>query len=174
MGEITSRNFGILIAYLLPGFVVLLGLATLSDTVAAWVAGTQTAAPTLGGFLYVTAGSVAAGMIASAFRWLFVDTVHHATGLKRPEFDDSRLSERLSAIEMLIEIHYRYYQFYANMLVALIFTHIVWRWGSRESHIDGIGIDLALLAVDGVLFAGSRDALGKYYRRVSRVLGDLP
>lgn len=174
MGEVTSRNFGILIAYLLPGFVVLLGLAPLSPTVEAWLQGTQTNAPTLGGFLYVTAGSMAAGMIASGFRWIVVDTIHHACGLRRPEFDDARLAEKLPAIQMLIEIHYRYYQFYANMLVALVFLHAAWRAGGARSQVDGFDIDVALVVIDLVLFAASRDALRKYYRRSSRVLGELP
>ena len=69
-----------------------------------------------------------------------------------------------------VEMHYRYYQFFANMLIAILFAYAAWRstpagwsgpWGKA---------DAALFAVCVVLFLGSRDALRKYYRRAGDLL----
>ena len=54
MREVTGRNFGLLIAYILPGFVSLWGLAEFSPSVKSWLAAstaTPGAMPTVGGFL---------------------------------------------------------------------------------------------------------------------------
>lgn len=55
---------------------------------------------------------------------MFVDTIHHATGLRLPAWD---FSLRLQAYQLLVEFHYRYYQFFANMLIALAFSYITYR-----------------------------------------------
>ena len=65
MTDVSGRNFGLLIAYVLPGFVSLCGMAELSPNMKSWlVTGSMTngVAPTVGGFLYLTLASVAAGL----------------------------------------------------------------------------------------------------------------
>jgi hypothetical protein len=39
MTEMSQKNFGLLIAYLLPGFVVLWGISFFSPTVQSWLTG---------------------------------------------------------------------------------------------------------------------------------------
>jgi len=112
--EISSGNFGLLMAYLLPGFVTLWGLSVVSDDLRQWLLGAGTAGPTLGGFMYITVASAAAGLSVGAFRWVLIDSLH-ATGLRRPKWNDTLLADNRAAYRFLIEIHYRYYHFYANM-----------------------------------------------------------
>jgi len=71
---LSNDNFGPLIAYLVPGTIVLLGLSQFSPAVRVWFAATPADAPTVGGFLYLTLASLAAGMTVSALRWALVDT----------------------------------------------------------------------------------------------------
>ncbi len=113
MQSVSTANFGLLIAYLVPGATVLTGFAPFSPTVQKWFALDPTAAPTIGGFLYLTVASVAAGMTVSAVRWGVVDTLHRYTGLPLPQLDFSKLGSNVEAFELLIEIHYRHYQFYS-------------------------------------------------------------
>lgn len=170
MGEVSGRNFGLVIAYLVPGFIVVLGTTFFSPLVRGWLmsdAGTQ---PTVGGFLFITLASVAAGMVASAVRWAVVDSLHHATGVKEPRWDFRELQENLSAYTLLVEFHYRYYQFYSNTLIAIALaygSHILaecgWCGGPRW-------VDLGFVIVEAVLFAASRDTLRKYYARASQTL----
>lgn len=141
----------------------------LSPPVAAWLAADP--GPSLGGFLYSTLASLTAGMTVSAVRWAIIDTFHQNTGLPRPEWDDSKLAERLPALEYLIETHYRYYQFYANSLVAMALTHAAWRLSGHGASVPWGLPEAGALLVGVVFLAGSRDTLRKYYRRATLLLG---
>ncbi len=164
--QLSTRNFGLIIAYLVPGFTAVWSAAFHFETVAGWL-GTQDG-PQVGGLLLITLASVAAGMILSALRWAVVDTLHHVTGIRGGRFDDSMLTERLSSYVWIVENHYRYHQFYGQMLLALVFAHVMWRTSGVAP--SGIAIDLCLVGVDLVLFAGSRNALQRYYRRTESLL----
>lgn len=171
MTNVSEREFGLLVAYVLPGFIALWGVGQILEPVHLWLAGPMDAGPTISGFFYVVLGSIAAGMTVSAIRWAVVDSIHHRTGLRKPAWDDGALEQRLNAYQLLIEIHYRYYQFYANVLVALPFSYILWRFSSSARHAANVGVDLGVLFIELVFIAASRDALSKYYRRTERLLG---
>jgi hypothetical protein len=166
---VSARNFGLLIAYVLPGFVTLWGAGFVSPAVHLWLVGSTAGGPDVGGFLYTSIASVAVGMTVSAVRWATVDWLHATTGVMRPEWDDSKLSERLPAFEALVENHYRYYQFYANMLVALALAYPTWRISVGSGPFRPT--DFGFLLVEGVFLAASRDALRRYYRRSAILLG---
>ncbi|MBI1827330.1 MAG: hypothetical protein HY287_04015 [Planctomycetes bacterium] len=169
MGDLSARNFGLLIAYWIPGFIALAGVGMLSPPVAAWLSAEP--GPSLGGFLYSTMASLAAGMTVSALRWAMIDTFHHCTGLIRPEWDDSRLTERLPALEYLVETHYRYYQFYGNSFVAMVFAYSAWRFSAVGKAVSCGLPDVGVAVLASVFLAGSRDTLRKYYCRATLLLG---
>jgi len=169
--EISSKNFGLLIAYVLPGILCLWGVSYFSPTVRSWFGTAPTDSPTIAGFLYVTLAAIAAGMIASTVRWLVVDTIHHLTGIPRPDFDFSRFEDKFSAYDMLGEVHYRYYQFYGASLIALLFSYSCWRLSASLASTP-LGLrDVGVLLLAGILFAGSRDTFRKYNQRLSMLLG---
>lgn len=174
MTEVSGKNFGLLIAYVLPGFVSLWGVSHFSPMVSGWLASSSSAAgsaATVGGFLYVTLASVAAGLTASTVRWAVIDRLHDLTGIKRPSWDDSRLQECLGAFEALVENHYRYYQFYGNMLVAMLFLFAA-RLIATGHHIADVNpLDCAILTIGVLYWAGSRDTLRNYYSRAEILLG---
>lgn len=174
MTEISGKNFGLVIAFLLPGFAALCGVGQFSPYVAGWISSSQQGAPTVGGFLYVTLGSLAAGLTVSAIRWAIVDAIHHRTGIQPPKFDFANLNEKLPGFHGLIENHYRHYQFYSNMFIAAAFTTIAYFIKSGPVSLKGMQVAFAVLALESVLFAGSRDALRKYYQRAERLLGTSP
>lgn len=169
MDSISESNFGPLIAYLVPGATVLLGISPFSPLLQAWFASTPPTAPTLGGFLYLTVASLAAGMAVSAIRWVIVDRSHAWTGLRMPALDFSRLGGNVQAFSLLITIHYQHYLFYANMFVATALAYTCYRvrlgwhgsWG---------WIDLGAAVMEVVFYVTSRDTLRKYYTRGSQVL----
>lgn len=167
--EVSVKNFGFLIAYVIPGFVIVTSAATLSATVRSWLGPTAGTGPTVGGFLYATVASMAAGMIASAIRWLIVDFIHHHTGVPAPAWDFSVLQQNIAGFEAMVEYHYRYYQFYANTLIAIL----AWVINPRAlillvtSEPGLVAIIPPLLVL---LFLSSRDALQKYYTRSESLL----
>ena len=166
MNDITNQNFGLLIAFVLPGFILLWGLQPYSELITSWLGHATSDVPSVGGFLYITMVSVGAGQLVSTLRWLLIDTLHHRTGIRPPKWNFRKLKDRVTAYDRLIEIHYRYYQWHANALIAITVSALL-RWtanGYRKSEL------LLLLFIDLLLYLGSRDTLQKYYRRVEELL----
>ena len=114
----------------------------------------------------MTVVSVGLGQIVSTLRWMFVDSIHHRTGIREPIWNFSELTTSVAAFNQLIEIHYRYYQWHANALVAVNLAAVL-RWAAY-------GVSAAqlylVIGLSVVLFVGSRDTLRKYYRRVEELL----
>lgn len=164
--DVTSANFGLLIAFVLPGFILLWGTEPYSATVQGWMGRSTPEQASVGGFLYVTVASVGMGQLVSTIRWLVVDTILYRTGVPRPKWNFRRLKDSVAAFEQLIEIHYRYYQWHANSLVALTIA-VVLRWIAEGFSWTQLSI---LITVDALLFAGSRDTLSKYHHRVEELL----
>lgn len=173
MQSVSNDTFGPLIAYLLPGVTALLGLSQFSPALRSWFATSPADAPTIGGFLYLTVASLAVGMTVSAIRWVVVDTLHERTGVRMPPLDFSKLGANVQAYTLLIEIHYRHYQFYANMLVATAVAYAYYR--VKLGGILPLGLlDLAFVFLEAVFFASSRDVLRKYYARCGQLLKGRP
>jgi hypothetical protein len=166
-----NRPFGLVIAYILPGFIALAGVAPLSTLVAGWLSAGQQAT-SVSAPLYTLLAATATGMVVSCFRWLLVDQAHALTGLGGPAFNARALEERPVALTFLVEHHYRHYQFYANTLVATVWTYAVHRWRGT-SPLLGVGTDLLVLILCAVLFAGSRDTLAKYRARSRQLVAQL-
>ena len=169
MQSLSSNNFGLIIAYLLPGLIVLVGLRIHSPLLHAWLLGTPGSGDvTIGGFLFSTLAALLLGLICSTVRWLIVDTLHHATGIKPPKRDFRRLQQNVDAYRMVEANHYQYYQFYGNALVAFLVA-----FGSvrlADAAIFFPIADLLMAALCGLLYLGSRDTLAKYYARVQALL----
>lgn len=158
-----------MIAYLLPGFVSLWGISLHSPIVRVWLSSPSGDTPSLGGFLYVTVASLAAGLILSTIRWLILDSIHAKTGVLPPKRDFSRLEERGGAFSMLVSDLYRYYQFYGNTMVAAALSYGIWRFSAAASAAS-LGTDIGFVLLEALLYAGSRDTLRKYYERSAQVL----
>jgi hypothetical protein len=170
MNDSLDRSFGLVIAFLLPGFLGVVGLGLLSPTLAGWLSGASAGEPGLGAFLYVGLLSLAVGMIASAVRWLVIDTLHHWTGLKRPTLNFSHLQNNLAAFELAVHHNYRYYQFYANTTVSLCGVAACCLAAGRcWSPLFWAGF----AALEIVLTATGRDSLRRYYERLAQILGTV-
>ena len=61
-------------------------------------------------------------------------------------------------------------QFFANMLIALVFTYVAYRStpSGAAAHVGMMDVGFVVVCV--VLFLGSRDALRKYYQRAGELL----
>jgi hypothetical protein len=169
MESISNDNLGPLIAYLVPRATALWGVSQFSAGLRNWFATAPVDSPTISGFLYLTVASLAMGMIITAIRWAVVDQLHALTGLRPPKLDFSRLDGKVEAFALLIEIHYRHYQFYSNMFVATIVAYA----GYRLTH-EGIThpavIDIGVVVLEIIFFMTSRDTLQKYFVRTAELL----
>ncbi len=173
MQSVSNDTFGPLVAYLVPGATVLWGLSPFSPPLQALFVASSATAPTIGGFLYLTVAAIAAGMIVSAIRWAVIDTLHARTGLRPPSLNFARLGDNVDAFQLLIEIHYRHFQFYANMQVATVIAYLCHRTYYGFAGTSG-WFDVGVLTIEVVFFLASRDTLRKYYRRSEDLLGSKP
>lgn len=169
MNELSNNNFGLLIAYLVPGFVALWGIGLVSPGVRSLLL-VPSPGLTVGGFLYLTLACAALGVTISTVRWAIIDPIHWITGIRTPRWNFGQLQDNLAAFNTLVEVHYRYYQFHANMLIAVAILYVLYRIDKGVIVAELGGLDLAVVLLEIVLFAGSRDTLKKYYRRSEQLL----
>lgn len=169
MQSVTNANFGPLVAYLLPGATVLLGISPFSPLVGSWFAVTSAGTPTIGGFLFLTVASMGVGMTVSAIRWLVIDSIHRVTGLPPPSLDFSRLGPNVEAFGLLIEIHYRHYLAYANGVIALAIAYGCYRVNLGATAVLG-WLDLLFVLLETIFFLASRDSIAKYFLRCHQLL----
>jgi hypothetical protein len=168
-----NKQFGLMIAYVLPGFIGLAGLAPLFPGIARWLRPIGGGGDLgLGAPVYALLAATAAGLILSCFRWALLDQIHQRTGVTRPRWDDSQLESVLGGFDYLVQSHFRYYEFCGNTLVALLVAYGLNRALGTLSLL-GTGTDVAVLLMLAVMFAASRDALSKYYRRTELLIGEI-
>jgi hypothetical protein len=166
-----NRQFGLIVAYLLPGFIALAGIAPLIPVVSSWLQPLSQGIG-IGPPLYALLAATAMGMVVSCFRWLLIDAIHSVTGITPPVLNYGALEQRLESFNFIVESHYRYYQFYANALISILFAYGVNRL-LKTSSLLGFGTDLGVFILCAVLFTGSRDALSKYRTRSSQLVGHV-
>jgi hypothetical protein len=172
MSQASQWQFGLIMAYILPGFIALVGMAPLLPVVATWLHPVDQSGLGLGPPVYAVLAATAVGLFLSCFRWLTIDQIHYETGVRRPEWDDQQLVTALGGFDYLVQNHFRYYEFCGNTLVAVLWAYGLNRWMGTVPFL-GAGTDLGILVVLVVLFTASRDALAKYYTRTRRLLGDV-
>lgn len=171
MQESTNKQFGIVVAYILPGFILLAGVAPVLPAIARWLNPVDQGELGIGPPVYAVLGATALGLLLSCFRWLLLDHLHQWTGVKRPQWDDRRLATSLGSFDYLVQNHFRYYEFCGNSLLAVIVSYSLNRLYATVPFL-GLGTDLLVLMIALVLFAASRDALSRYYRRTTRLIGN--
>jgi hypothetical protein len=173
MTEFSNKNFGLLIAYVLPGFIGLCGVSPLSPTIGHWLATAPTIPAGLDSIAFVGLASITMGMTMSAARWLLIDTLHAWTGLPRPPWNDAILDHKLQAFEAIVEAHFRHYQFYANSMIAIA---LAWAIAVTIGNVPAATEPLwfgVFLAVEALFLATSRNTLRNYYQRTTRLLGTI-
>lgn len=168
----SNKQFGLLIAYVLPGFIALAGLTPLFPTVARWLRPVSQGDLGLAPPLYAILAATALGLILSCFRWFLLDQLHQHTGIVRPAWDDRQLAQVLGGFDYLVQSHYRYYEFCGNTLLALLAAYSLNRLTGTLPFL-GLGTDLGMAFIAVVLFAASRDALAKYYARTGLLVGHV-
>lgn len=166
MTDATGKYFGLVIAYVLPGFAALWSLRPYSAVVRSWLATSATLPAGLEAVFFVTLASTAAGMTLSALRWAVIDSAIALSGVRRPAWDDARLQDNVHAWEIVVEAHYRYFQFYAHMALVLPFLAATLPLSASSV------VPFAVLC-ECLFLAAARDALAKYYSRASRLLGTV-
>lgn len=173
MGDDLSKAFGLTIAFLLPGLVGLYALSFFDPRILDWFGLASKQEASVGGFLFVVVSSVGTGVFISGLRWLTMDWMFGT-----PPAVESKARTRDPQTEHIYQDiriqHYQFYQFYSNMLCALVLTYAAWFATTKPQWSDA-GIRLAIL-VGGVvvLFLSARNAVQHYDRKVLSLLRQEP
>ena len=168
MFDSLDRNFSLIIAFVLPGFLFLFGSFLLVSYSTAELVSQLRPIRQIGGFMFFLLAATACGMILSAIRWAILDTLHVLTGLKSPALDFSKLEGKSSSFMLVVENNYRYYLFYGNSLIALLGLFMV-AWLEEVPLVTRWLI--MLLCLMAVLFLASRDSLKRFYSRTAQIIG---
>ncbi len=161
------NDFGLVIAYVIPGFAFLFGCSAYVHDLHALKQALDIGSLTVAALVILIILAVASGLLVQTIRWLLIDSIHHNSGIKPGSWDFKYLSEQMMAFERLTENHYRFYQFYSGMVVSL-----VWILGNRVSRVGALfeSTNILLLGLSILMFLGSRDTLRKYYQRLNSIL----
>jgi hypothetical protein len=171
MKDVSEKNIGLIIAFLLPGFWLLWGLSFSFGQVALLLANSREKdAPSIGGFLYATLASLSLGLLLSAVRWLLVDHLLQLMGIRDQglNFENLKDKDRYAAFIGAIENHYRYYQYYANTLVAIVGAFVIYLFVGKDKATVGVWLIVGVVCV--TLLLGASDALKKYFERAHAIL----
>lgn len=169
--QLSVGNTGVIIAYVIPGTVVMLGLSYFSQSIQRWLGTSGNETPNFGGALLFVLMALGAGLIADAIRSQTIDEVHHQTGVVQPVWSYSQLDkDKFELFQGIVENHFRYHQFYGNTFLSLLFAYVAkqistksWPWRSAWRTIG-----LVVLLV--VLWVGSRSDLDASYRAIDQLL----
>ncbi|QDT43483.1 hypothetical protein Pan241w_35840 [Gimesia alba] len=171
MRDPNSSNYGILISYILPGFIAMIGVSFLSETVRVWIWSSSDQSATVGGFLYVTVFSLAVGLTISTLRWLILDRIQHRTGIPEPQQNFGRLQEKLTAYQYLVLTHYNYHKFHSNMMISFA---ILMAARLLSHNTVPLWVVVGFLFLEWLFWLGARDNLRKYYSQGEILLKENP
>lgn len=178
-----SRTFGLIIAFLIPGFVGLwAGAGVVDDPLGRWFELAETADSQAGVILFLVAAAIGTGVLISASRWIVLEVIlfgllgflfkKRLGDLTRPRLDYSGLDAepKTRALEALVENFYRYHLFYGNMLIAVALAFGRW---SKDSGIGWWDDPTKIFyVVELVLLFGAGSSLRRYHRGAVQLLGE--
>lgn len=164
MEKFITDKFGYTIAFLLPGFVTILGVRYYFSSFDLWLNNTCNATQSISGFIYVILSSLSLGIIISAVRWIIFDKLlFKEICQKISELDYAKLlSQKIEAYIYIKEIHYHFYQFYANISVSLFMFSILSAIRFKEINFTLV---IILLVLEAILICGSKNCLNNLYKK---------
>ncbi len=173
MKDVTSTSFGLLIAFLLPGGVLLYGLSCWSADVQRLFETFLTAQSTLGLFLMVILAALVLGLIITVPRYfLFECIICRRHRIESALFSKLRVSETLTAFRAVADEHYRYHQFWGGLAVVSPVLYV----GSLRAHVaqwswlEVLGTLVGFLVFELLMGLAAALAYGQYGERGTEIL----
>lgn len=174
MKDVTSTSFGLLIAFLLPGFVGVYSVTFWSATVKHVFERFLTAESNVGLLLMLVLAALAAGLQVTAVRWLLYESWRsRRTRLGPNDFAALGSSEdRLAAFRAAADEHYRYHQFWGGMSIVIPFLY----WGLRSTNCADLAIACnanafwVFLVIEAVTIKAAIEAYRNYVSRARQIM----
>jgi hypothetical protein len=167
-----NLDFGVIIAFVAPGFVTFQAISYHMPTAQAWMSAASNSEQSVGVFLFVLLASLALGVVVSGVRALVIDKLLRSRLLRSlavPQLNLNWSKVDVAKLPILLVIrdgHYRYYQFYSNSLVALAL------WAVSRSFAGSFGLNYyqwAIVIITIVaLLESARVSLRRYVEAVGQ------
>jgi len=171
MVQFEPLDFGIFIAFILPGSVAVYGLRYVSPRISALWSMLESGQIIVGPLILLAVAALAAGLIVSALRVVVLEPIFCLTGVQEKELNYQKLAnpDHLELFKEMIENVYRYAQFYGNMLLALLFCtflrYLVGNASICQTTADKI-VSLAIIGSLITIFVAGRKSLKDVYRHL--------
>lgn len=171
MVQFAPINFGLIIAYILPGMVAVYGLRYLSPRLDALWSTLEGGQVVLGPLILIGVSALAVGLIVSSFRVVVLEPILYRTGIPKKSIKYKKIAspENRELFGQMVENVYRYEQFYGNVLLSLLLLSIL-RYFIGYRPITQTRSDIAaFVAIIGslvVLFVATRNQLAEVSRAV--------
>jgi len=163
-----TRNFGFIIAFLLPGFIGLWGISYFDRGVESWIKRASSGPTSIGDFLLVVVASLGIGIFVSGLRCLLFEELNLLKALKAPAKVGQENRGPLSVQREANENFYKFYLFYANTAVAVFVVFVVSLFlPSHEWTL--LPKAIALVVSEVILVFSAKDSI-KRYREAIRAL----
>lgn len=180
MKDITTTSFGIIIAYLIPGLIILFGLIyfsgyyekmfnldLLSDRYFRFLSDSQ-----LYLFLILMLLSTCIGLLINILRFFFFQRWRcKDIELRNENFKNITDETKLNVFRTLADENFRYHQFYGNIFFAILFLLITWFIFSQIFIWKKIVISIIILLFDYVIYKGTIGAYKIYVERGNNIFG---
>ncbi len=156
-------NFGQIIAYLIPGFLALYPLGDFIPFFQALLG--QQGIPSAEALIPLLLLALAVGIVINAFSWALLSPLFAFCGVKRPKSltYTTLTKDNIEIYNVIVEANFRYYQFYSNVLVAILLYAPKWLVYPMNQNLWRNG---TFVLIVGVLFIAARDSLNRAYTRM--------
>ena len=122
MLQMAPATFGLVIAYFFPGVIAVYAVRYSSIRLDRLLASIEQGENVIGPAVILIIAALTAGLLLSCVRTFTLEPVFRRLGAREPEVDYSCLDseQAMRRFQEIIDNVYRYYQFYANTLIALL------------------------------------------------------
>jgi len=172
--KLSSIDFGVVIAFVAPGFVAFQAISYHMPTAGAWMSAASERDQSVGVFLFVLLASLSLGLVVSGVRALVIDKLFcwprlpWGLSVQHYTIDWSKVDEnKLLVLTTIRDNFYRYYQFYSNSVVALVVWALA-RSYSTEPYLSCLQIALIVGGIVALLLS-SRQSLHLYVTALEKV-----
>lgn len=173
MKDVTSTSFGLLIAFLLPGFVGLYALSFWCSTLRRVFDTFLTVESNVGLSIMVLLAALALGLQVTVLRWVIFECwICKKDRLVPADFGALGDESKLSSFRAAVDEHYRYHQFWGGMVVVIpvLCLAIMWEYWRDLTKLDVSLCLAALVAVETITALAAREAFHKYVTRARHIL----
>ncbi|MCX5005340.1 hypothetical protein OHB05_22395 [Streptomyces sp. NBC_00638] len=171
--DFTLTTFGLVIAYFLPGILMLYGGAFWDKRIADVFKIFRGSESNLGLFLMVLSAALTVGLVLTPFRSLiYEEIIWRNRRLKKEDFRKLTDERKLDSFRTLVDEQYRYHMFWGSSSLAVIpLASAFIRSSYLESSGRGLLSVLSCLAVEAVIVWSAIEAYKRYVDRARVILG---